>query len=964
MITRLSVSSLIAAFGLVALIGCSGDPDPVDTSARISGQYEFDSPVNGPTRTDNEMDDAGGVQNDSAAPGESATPERLVEESDIWKLDGTTMYVLNRYRGLQVIDVSDLDAPKLIGRAPIYGWPREMYVRDGKAYVIVSDYYSYWYDADGSTAPGSWRGSQLRIVDLSDLTKPTVEGSINIDGDVTDSRIVGDVMYLVSRRFAWYWRYDTDDTESKTTILSVDVSDPANVTAVDSKSFPMGNSGWEQHISVSQHAVYVATPEWQQTGSRTRIRYVDISDPAGAIVTRGEAIIPGRVQDRWAMDEFNGALRVASGESWGNGDVHLTTWDAAHPDTFAKLGSYTLRINENLTSARFDGERGYLVSYRNIDPLFSFDLSDATKPKLLGELEMTGWLDFMIPFGNRIVALGHEDITGSNGSRSVSLAVSLVDVAGDTPELLSRVVVGDGWGWVPGERDDFAKVFKVLPHENLVVFPFQSWSQTDWSYVGGVQLIDWKDDKLVERGLARADGWVERAIPYQESTLLTISQDAFQVLDIADRDAPKLRGELELARNVQQFALLGEDHAVQMTGDWYRGDTRLTVTPLSDPDTASPVASVQVPAPYGRMWMNGSFAYVAGVRGDGPRNEQSTRVDVIDLSKPATPLQRGHVTLPEVVQPGGGYWGWGYGDEVAQVGASTLAFHRYAYDYCYEDAGCGSKEDHKIQLVDLSDPDAPVVAASVAFASADWTWGLQARGSTLYLSEYRRFKRAGNWRARYYLRRVDVSDPKAPVALAPVNIPGYFVGASPDGSHVYTAESWWDSSSQRSKSRLYALELVDDRAYLRGWTDLEGSFGSMQQDGTTLWTSAYWNENTSGQDDDDSSVSSSDDYGAWVNHSQLVSISFADPAAPVVSGRAELPVSWGWLLKVENGRAFFSGGPGLFTYDVRDSAKPFFEGFHRTQNSIQDVVTKGDKAWLPSGYFGVQSIDLPASGGR
>ena len=58
-------------------------------------------------------------------------------------------------RGLQVVDLSDLDRPRLVGRAPIFGYPREMYVRGSLAYVIVSDYYTYWRDdTDASSAYG------------------------------------------------------------------------------------------------------------------------------------------------------------------------------------------------------------------------------------------------------------------------------------------------------------------------------------------------------------------------------------------------------------------------------------------------------------------------------------------------------------------------------------------------------------------------------------------------------------------------------------------------------------------------------------------------------------------------------------------------------------------------------------------------------------------------------------------
>ena len=82
------------------------------------------------------------------------------------------------------------------------------------------------------------------------------------------------------------------------------------------------------------------------------------------------------------MDEYKGVLRVASGQTWGNGDVYLTTFSVEDLDNIEQLGKATLKIDERLTSARFDGYRGYLVSYRNIDPLFTFDLTD---PKSLSE---------------------------------------------------------------------------------------------------------------------------------------------------------------------------------------------------------------------------------------------------------------------------------------------------------------------------------------------------------------------------------------------------------------------------------------------------------------------------------------------------------------------------------------------------------------------------------------------------
>jgi len=970
---RWTIGPLIAVALTVG--ACSSGTDNTDTNPpgvtnpeKAEGQSEFNSPGSnrgGPGRygAGAENDASAGAQPGTPAPAEGqasggTAPPRELEESDIFKWGNdahTLLFVLNQYRGLQVIDLADLDHPRVVGHAPIFGYPKEMYVRDGRAYVVVSDYYSFWRNPEAMDGmPYAYYGSQLRVLDVSDPTLPRVIGSLDILGEATDSRIVGDVLYVVAQRYAWYDRYDSTDNVTKSVVLSVDISDPANIRAVEHLDFPQG--GWEQHIAVNQNAIYVSASGWDQGayGYQTKIDYVDISDPAGHIARRGEVQVTGRVMDRWSMDEYQNVLRVASGTSWGNGDIFLTTFDVADPDHPSQLGQAVLHVNENLTSARFDGARGYLVSYKSIDPLFTFDLSDAAHPRLLDELVMTGWLDFMVPMGDRIVALGHEDVTVNN-ERTISLAVSLIAVPeGDRPTLLSRVAL-DGWGWVPGSRDDFAKVFKVLSEEGLVMFPFQSWSRTDWRYIGGVKLIDYTRDALTGRGLIQDAGWVERAIPDGPTTVLTLSNEVFQVMNIADRDHPLLRGRLELARNVQDFAALPGGMAVQLSGDWYMGDTSVTVTPLLDPDTATPSAKLHVPAPYGRMFVNGSFAYVASMRQDDPSAPAATRVQVLDLTNPATPRVRGELVLPEQVWLGYRSWYWGWGDEVEQIGGSMLAFHRFRYNWCMDyGADCTSDQEaanaHKIYLADFADPDHPRLVSTISLDSAAWAWGMRAFGSMLTLSEYRSYRDAAteSWYTRYYLRRVDISNPSAPVVLDPVNIPGMLVGMSADGVYAYTMENWWDDGAQRQTARLYTLAIVAGRAYLRSSVDFQGYVNNAIVSGTTAYVSTNYGE----------TIAVAEGGQRWVNHSELVTVSLDDPRAMRVAGRASIPYDWAYLQKVKGGRAFVGSGAGIFSYIVTDPAAPLFEGFFRTQGWSEDLLLVGSKLFVTAGYYGVQIIDL------
>lgn len=939
------------------------------------GQSEFETPLaywawwnrfGGPGMAE----DAAGPPAPGAEPAAPAPgAERKIEESDIYKIQGPFLFALNRYRGLQVIDLSDLANPDVVGQLPVYGNPKEMYVRGDKAFIIVSDFLRFSPVTDVGLSPIPFYGSVLRIVDISDPTNPTVESDVELRGQYQDSRIVGDILYLVADHSPNNYY---SPLEQKVQVLSVDIGDPGAIRLVESRDFP--RRGWEQHLNVTAQSMYVADSiyDWQSARQyQTTIQYVDISDPAGAIRVRGKVNTAGMVRDRWSMDEHLGVLRVAASQSWGNGDVYLSTFSVSNPDELLRLGGYTMRVNETITASAFDGTRGYVVTYRNIDPLFTFDLSDPKRPRLMGELEMTGWLDFMVPLGDRIVALGHEDILKADGSRDRSLAVSLVDVADlAKPTLLSRVQVGADWGQIPAERDDFAKVFRVLPEDGMLLFPFHSWDWRDWRSTAGVQLIDFSRERLTKRGLITDAGWVERGIPYPTDNVLTLSSEVFQALDIRDRDVPRLLSRLELARNVASFAPLPDgQHAVQLAGDWALGELYLVVTELDDPNSVRPTARIFLPAPYGRMFINGSMVYLLSVEPKDAAQrygEQVTVARAIDFSNPRQPAVRGSVQLPELIWPSYGYWMWGSGDEVVQVNGSTLALHRNVYSWWGPCRGCDvlavaegvappgpvESPDHTVVLLDMANADAPKVASRVTIPDVDWCWGLQAsaQGSTIYLSSYRaRYTEDNLTMAKYLLHRIDAADPANPVQLPVVNTPGMFLGAREESNVIYTLENRWDKRAQAQRNVLYALELrADDKAYVLSLAEIAGSINGIQIDGQAAVAVSHLSElalNDQGQQ-------------TWTNRSKLFTVDLGDPSQIAVAGEAELPQTWPYLREVEGGRAFLGFWDGILSYQVSDLKQPSFEKFFRTQGWPQELVVDGDKAYLPSGYYGVQVLDL------
>ncbi len=177
------------------------------------GEWDFNS-----TSDDNRDAEAGGNEysKDTSATEDdgSKTPSpptdqnqmpREIEEADIIKLVDDTLYILNTYRGFMIIDVSDPDNPTITSRIPLFGYPVEMYVVEPKAYVILTHYYNtFLWAEDGAAEPEYRHGSEIVIIDISEQDKPKVEQYIELEGFITDTRRVGEVIYAVANNYDYY----------------------------------------------------------------------------------------------------------------------------------------------------------------------------------------------------------------------------------------------------------------------------------------------------------------------------------------------------------------------------------------------------------------------------------------------------------------------------------------------------------------------------------------------------------------------------------------------------------------------------------------------------------------------------------------------------------------------------------------------------------------------------------------
>ncbi len=826
---RLSQTLLLGAISSFLLVtGCgdgSGTPWPPPSNdeppAATDGDFESAHPGGPGAARDigtDEVDGASGQNAGAATPpsGDDTTSDdvsRDIEEADIIKLEGTRLYALSQFGGLSVIDIADPSEMSLIGRFKVTATPFEMYVREGVVMVLYNGYGEYAFDE----ADDTWTFYQTSYVIAVDTSGEAPEeiGRFHIPGYISDSRIVGDALYVVAFESGYCWGCGD---EPRTNLLSLDVADPTDIEQVDELSFEEREQTytWRRSVAATNERMYIAGPSWGEDGPvGSEIQVVDISDPGGDMVLGDSVVVQGQVNNRWQMDEFEGVLRVISQPmSWRTNDMppRIETFSIESSESLTELGSAAMQIpdNESLRSVRFDGERAYAITAEQMDPLFTIDLSDAEMPQQVGELEMPGWVYHMEPRGDRLLGLGFDQ-----GNEDGGITVSLFDVDDlSAPTMIERVNFGGDWSSLPEDQDRIHKAFAVLEEHELLLVPFSGWSYDEQldeqgldefcgsgRYVSGVQLIDWKEDTLQLRGVAPVYGSARRGF-IEDNRLLTMSDDRVESFDIDDRDRPESLDRVSLALQADQVAAQG-DLVARIGQNWYASNqTELTISSLADannPDAGRIIElpDVQAESCYSSSWIRDMMAaddrvYVVyeEYRWDRQteKDEQSTRIITVDASDPDRAEVLGVGTLG--FRPGGGY-GYTYGmvetgREVLHRG-STLIFSQATSDW--DDDAETFEFASSIEVVDMSDPDAPEVQ-SVVLPNSNGNTGLQLVGE-LAVSSYFVQSPTNPDVVRFYLNRVDLSGDE-PELLDAVSIPGSLLSYDDDTERALTLEYSFD----------------------------------------------------------------------------------------------------------------------------------------------------------------------------
>lgn len=681
---------------LVTLVAaCTNSPGvppkgPVDIQPDpVHGQSEFISAdgVNGQASQDNR--DGNNEDVDSAAPEAGADEERTVEEGDIYRVmtDSSLILNLNAYRGLQIIDFTDVEDPQIIGHLQVSGTPVEMYQVGDRVFILMNNWWGYYGDRD-DVSTSTFNGGLVLAVDVSDPTNPRITGRATVDGYLQTSRLTRgngkEALYVVAQ-----------DWNGAAVVKSFKVAASGTLAARSELSL----GGYVSDIQASAELLMVARWNWswssQERGSELTV--IDITNPDGDMVEGETITVSGQVRKKSDMDHRGDVLRVVSGNSWqtASNTNHVQTFDVSDIHNIEPIDEATFGDGEDLYATLFMEDRAFFVTYFQVDPFHAFSVGPNGELEERSEFIISGWNDWFRPVvaNTRLVGIGYNDV---NGTRALAVSLyNIEDLDNPTP-LVQRQTMNQAWGWSEATWDDRAfsvleKATSVLSpagdvETGLVLLPFMGWNSTTNKYESGVQIYTFSESSITERGVMPQDSNVRRSFLADgpNKTAANLSEAELSLFDTTDPDAPDELSRLELAPNYSDLLVFG-DHAVRRRSNhmyyyWNPSATQtdsLQIVDLAgDVDRAEPLAVVEIPSNASIYKINEDL--LATVSWDHTGTEEVASVEVWDLSDPTNPVERGSLETTELPSKYyyGDYYYWGYywGNEPAQPGDDMLVF--------------------------------------------------------------------------------------------------------------------------------------------------------------------------------------------------------------------------------------------------------------------------------------------------
>ncbi len=433
---------------------------------------------------------------------------------------------------VHVYDLADIENPKLEDTFTSKGNYYSARMIDGIVYV-VSSYYANsqnpvipFFSSDSDTkqiaaseiyypiiSDSSFSFTSVLSIDVEELD---FSGNVFLTGSSGVSYVSKNAIYLTSQKYVDYQDFQEEMTkevllpllpsEFRTDAREIIEGDgeiyskSREIEQVYAKFFNgLSFEEKEDFQNKLQEEIKLFASSWSKKYQKTSIHKLSLDGLNVEYSISGE--VPGYLLNQFSLDENDGKLRVAttSGDLWfGSGasssgnNLYILDEDL---EIIGKVED--LAEGERIYSARFVGDKAYMVTFRQVDPLYVIDLSDEENPKVLGYLKVTGFSSYLQPYDeNHLIGIGRE---ATLEGRQQGLKISLFDVSDfENPKEVSKYVFEGSWSYSEAEHDHKAVLFDK--EKNLLVIPVNINNYDSNSYWQGVYAFDITEDNIALKG--------------------------------------------------------------------------------------------------------------------------------------------------------------------------------------------------------------------------------------------------------------------------------------------------------------------------------------------------------------------------------------------------------------------------------------------------------------------------------
>lgn len=494
-----------------------------------------------------------------------------VDEADLVKSDGEYLYIASGDT-VYIVKAYPPEEAKVVSKIVLNNSNAlDIYINGDRLVVIGNGYSVVAFKA----YPVSIANSFVRVYDITDRSSPELARELVVNGTISGSRMIGNYVYIVSQKYPYVYDFDSQDyrielpayacegttkeikpeevyyIESQEsyywfmTVISLNVIDdsipPSDETFLAGISSTMYVSAENMYLVAHRSypvRIMIISPSTNAEDWREETLIYRLSLKDGKVALEASGSVPGGVLNQYSMDEHNGYFRVATTEWTSNGSKNALYVMNMKMEIVGSLEG--IAPGERIYSARFMGERCYLVTFRQVDPFYVIDLSDPFSPSILGYLKIPGYSSYLHPLDeNHIIGLGKE---GNN----LKLSLFNVENVGAPKEVAK---FGLDYAYSDSEALYDPKAFLFNAGRQILAIPvgwtedFGAWKYFQGAFVFNVSI----QDGFVLRGIIVHQSdmtqsyWslTVRRILYIENALYTVSNDQVRISDFGTLDLIK-----------------------------------------------------------------------------------------------------------------------------------------------------------------------------------------------------------------------------------------------------------------------------------------------------------------------------------------------------------------------------------------------------------------------------------------